>query len=57
MLIGLPERVVDKELTVFCREYPQIENLINRSFLSDKIKKQYYTLYQTQRNRLADMKL
>jgi len=56
-LIGLPEKVVDKELTVFCEKYPQIENLIDRSFLSDKIKKQYSMLYQTRRNRLADMKL
>ncbi|MDR3339117.1 MAG: HipA domain-containing protein [Candidatus Symbiothrix sp.] len=55
--IGLPEKVVDQERISFCGKYPQIEALINRSFLSEKTKRQYSMLYQTRRNRLADMKL
>ena len=57
LLIGLPEKTVDKELSVFTAKYPLINNLIDNSFLSEKIKKQYLALYQARRNRLADMKL
>jgi len=57
LLIGLPEKVVDKELSVFTAKHSTINELINNSFLSEKIKRQYLTLYQTKRNRLADMKL
>lgn len=57
ILIGLPEKVVDKELTVFTTKYPLIDELITNSFLSEKIKRQYTMLYQTKRNRLADMKI
>jgi serine/threonine-protein kinase HipA len=53
--IGLPEKAVDKELVVFTNTYPLIEDLIARSFLSEKTKRQYRMLYQTKRNRLADM--
>ena len=55
-LIGLPEKMVDKELSTFTAKYPLIDELINNSFLSDKIKHQYRMLYQTKRNRLEDMK-
>jgi len=55
--IGLPEKVVDKELTNFTTKYSLVDDLIDNSFLSEKIKKQYRMLYQTKRNRLADMKL
>ena len=57
LLIGLPEKVVDKELSVFTAKYPLIDELINNSFLSEKVKRQYLMLYQTRRNRLADMKI
>ncbi len=57
LLIGLPETIVDKELSVFAAKYSLIDELIDRSFLSEKIKKQYRMLYQTKRNRLVDMKL
>ncbi|MFV0291118.1 MAG: type II toxin-antitoxin system HipA family toxin [Mangrovibacterium sp.] len=57
ILIGLPEKVVDKELSVFATKYPLIDELITNSFLSEKIKRQYTMLYQTKRNRLADMKI
>lgn len=57
LLIGLPEKMVDKELSTFTAKYPLIDELINNSFLSEKIKRQYRMLYQTKRNRLEDMKL
>lgn len=57
LLIGLPEKVVEKELDFFTAKYSLIDTLINLSFLSEKIKKQYLMLYQNKRNRLADMKL
>ncbi|NLJ00868.1 MAG: HipA domain-containing protein [Bacteroidales bacterium] len=57
LAIGLPETIADKELSLFTTKHPLIDELIDRSFLSEKIKRQYRTLYQTKRNRLADMKL
>jgi serine/threonine-protein kinase HipA len=57
LAIELPEKMVDKELAVFTADYPLIDELINHSFLSEKIKRQYLMLYRTKRNRLADMKL
>lgn len=56
-LIGLPEKIVDKELATFIARQPLIDELTGNSFLSEKIKRQYHMLYQTRRNRLADMKL
>ena len=57
ILIGLPEKMVDKELSVFTAKHPMITNLIDLSFLSEKIKRQYLMLYQAKRNRLEEMKL
>lgn len=54
--IGLPEKVVDKELSAFTAKYPLLDELIDNSFLSEKVKRQYRMLYQTKRNRLADRK-
>jgi len=56
LLIGLPEKVVNHEIAVFTANHPLTNTLIANSFLSEKIKRQYLILYQTQRNRLADMK-
>jgi len=39
--------MVDKELSVFTAKYPSIDELIDNSFLSEKIKRQYGMLYQT----------
>ncbi|HBK31624.1 MAG TPA: hypothetical protein DDZ78_08410 [Porphyromonadaceae bacterium] len=55
--IGLPETIADKELSLFTAKHPLIDELIDRSFLSEKLKRQYRMLYQTKRNRLADTKL
>lgn len=57
LLTGLPEKIVDKELSFFTVKHTLIDRLISNSFLSEKIKRQYKMLYQTRRNRLADMKL
>ena len=57
LLIGLPEKVIDKELAAFTAKYPLIDELIDNSFLSEKVKRQYRMLYQAKRNRLADVKL
>ena len=57
LLIGLPEKIVAKELITFTSKHLLIDVLIDSSFLSEKIKRLYRTLYQAKRNRLADMKL
>jgi serine/threonine-protein kinase HipA len=57
LLIGLPEKATDHELSAFTAYCPLIDELINNSFLSEKIKRQYRLLYQTRRNRLADVQL
>lgn len=40
--IGLPQRVIKREIDRFTKENPLIKDLINRSFLSDNLKKQYW---------------
>ena len=57
LTIGLPKQVIDKELSVFTTKHPLIEPLINNSFLSERVKRQYLMLYQAKRNRFADMKI
>lgn len=57
LLIGLPEKMVDKELSTFTAKYQLVDEMIDNSFLSEKIKRKYHILYQTKRNRLEDMKL
>lgn len=39
--IGLPEKVILREIDRFCKKNPFIEELIFRSFLSNDLKKQY----------------
>ena len=40
--IGLPERLVKRELDVFSVQYPLIEKLISHSYLSDEAKRSYW---------------
>lgn len=40
--IGLPERLVKRELDVFSVQYPLVEKLINHSYLSDEAKRSYW---------------
>ncbi len=55
--IGLPEKMVDEELYFFKRWHPEIEKLVNHSFLSPEIKKLYFAQYRLRRRRLIDMEL
>ena len=43
--LGLPEKVVKTELERFCADYPEIEDMVNRSFLSENVKEDYYKYY------------
>jgi len=45
--MGLGEKMVKKELTRFCREYPDIDRLIDASFLSNELKRTYRLIYRT----------
>ncbi len=57
LVIGLPEKVVYKELSVFTTKHSLIDELITHSYLSEKTKRKYRMLYLEKRNRLADFKL
>ena len=48
--IGLPEKMVRRELNRFCASYDKAETLIANSFLSDDLKSQYKTMYHTRRD-------
>ena len=47
--IGLAQRLVKRELDNFAAEQPIAKELINRSFLSDKLKKYYWQSYNYRR--------
>lgn len=47
--IGLPKRVVTRELNRFASEQPLAQELINRSFLSEDLKKNYLQSYNHRR--------
>ena len=49
-LIGLDENTVSKEIERFCIIYDKTEELIEKSFLSEKLKKEYRTIYHTRIN-------
>lgn len=51
--IGLPERVVKRELDTFAKENPMVKVLIERSFLSDVLKRQYWLSIDYRRRMLA----
>ena len=50
--IGLATRLVKRELDNFATEQPLAKELINRSFLSDKLKKYYWQSYNYRRTTL-----
>lgn len=50
---GMRDRRVSKLLKPFVEKQAEVEELIERSFLSDKAKRAYLLHYQTRRNRLA----
>ncbi len=50
--IGLTERIIKRELDVFSAQQPQARDLINRSFLSDSLKRSYWSSYDYRRKTL-----
>ena len=51
--IGLPQKVVKRELDTFVAEKPLIRSLIERSFLSDSLKRQYWLSMDFRRKMLS----
>lgn len=51
--IGLPERLVRRELNIFATEHPLAKELIHRSFLSDSLKRSYWLSYNYRRATLT----
>ena len=51
--IGLPERVVKRELDAFAKENQMEKALIERSFLSDILKRQYWLSVDYRRKMLV----
>ena len=50
--IGLSARLVKRELDFFATEYPLAQELINRSFLSESLKRSYWLSYKYRRTSL-----
>lgn len=51
--IGLPERLVKRELDNFCVQYPAVKTLVNKSFLSEKQKSIYWLATDYRRKMLT----
>ena len=51
--IGLSARLVKRELDFFAKEHPLAKELINRSFLSDPLKRSYWLSYNYRRATLG----
>ncbi len=51
--IGLPDRLVLRELNFFATEYPLAKKLINHSFLSESLKRNYWLSYNYRRTTLT----
>ena len=51
--IGLPDRLVKRELDAFAKEQPLAKELIDRSFLSDSLKLRYWLSYNYRRATLT----
>lgn len=45
--LGLPEKIVVRELDRFTADYPIIEAMVSTSFLSEDVKRMYYEHYRT----------
>ena len=50
--IGLSERILKRELDFFAAEHPLAQNLIRRSFLSEKLQRYYWQSYNYRRTTL-----
>ena len=51
--IGMTARLVKRELDFFAKEHPLAKELINRSFLSDPLKRSYWLSYNYRRATLG----
>ena len=47
--IGLPDKVVKQEMEFFMSEKPMVKELLNRSFLSEELKREYYLAFDFRR--------
>ena len=50
--IGLPVKVIKQEIDMFASEQPMVNDLLERSFLSDDLKRQYRQAYDYRRRML-----
>jgi serine/threonine-protein kinase HipA len=51
--IGLSERLIKRELDFFATEHPLAKELIDRSFLSESLKRSYWLSYKYRRATLT----
>ena len=51
--IGLPARLVQRELNFFASEHPYAKELIDHSFLSESLKRNYWLSYNYRRTTLT----
>ena len=51
--IGLAPRLIKRELDTFATDIPLAKELIERSFLSDALKRSYWLSYKYRRNTLS----
>lgn len=51
--IGLPAKVIKKDIDAFAAEQPMVRELLDRSFLSDALKHQYFQSYDYRRKMLS----
>ena len=45
--LGIPEKIAIQEMNRFCADYPEIEDLIQESYLPEPLKKTYFQSYRT----------
>ncbi|MDL2254893.1 HipA domain-containing protein [Bacteroidales bacterium OttesenSCG-928-J16] len=53
--IGLPEKMVDRELKLFTASHPHVQQLLHNSFLCETLKPIYLSQYLERKERLRDM--
>ena len=53
--IGLAPRLIKRELDTFATDSPLAKDLIDRSFLSDALKRSYWLSYKYRRNTLSNI--
>lgn len=51
--IGLASRLVNRELDLFGAEFSMVKELIDRSFLSESLKRSYWLSYKYRRSTLT----